>query len=141
VGAQYAEAKEELILEYKMKTTTRAVKDFMPSGVRSESNFEGDVKGRYTARCIATVIGLTKLDGTAEYEGKEIDTTSDGDVILLTFNGRGRPENPTLGGIEGETAFQTAPKKLSWINGMKVRHGGTFNHATGEALVKVYGKV
>ena len=47
--AQYAEAKEELLLESKAKNTTRTIKDFSPAGIRLEDNFEGESKGVYTA--------------------------------------------------------------------------------------------
>src|SRR6059036_3930056 len=85
--AQYAEAKEDLIVELKEKTTTITVKDFSPAGIRVDYNSEGEVTGMYNARHIETVSGLVKPDGSSEYEARAIDTTSDGDTILITAKG------------------------------------------------------
>jgi hypothetical protein len=87
VEAQYAEAKEELLLESKAKNTTRTVKDFSAAGIRLEDNFEGESKGVYNATLYGTINALVKPDGTNEYEVRQIDTTSDGDSILLYFKG------------------------------------------------------
>ncbi len=138
--AQYAEAKEELLGEVKEKTTTITVKDFTPAGVRAEYNQQGEVKGRYNATHIETVTVLFKPDGTAEYESRGIDSTIDGDTILLTAKGKGKGETPTKISFEGETTFQTASKKLAWLNNVKARHQGTANPVTGEASYKLYGR-
>src|SRR2546425_3488073 len=138
--AQYAEAKEELIGELKEKTTTITVKDFSPAGIRIEYNSEGEVIGRYSARHIETASVLVKPDGTSEYEARGIDTTNDGDTILITAKGRGWVETPTKSRFEGEDTFQTASKKLAWLNTVKGRHEGTFNPATGEVSIRLYGK-
>ena len=138
--AQYAEAKEELLGEVKEKTTTITVKDFTPAGVRAEYNQTGEVKGRYNATHIETVSVLFKPDGTAEYEGRGIDTTPDGETILVSSKGKGRGETPTKMSFEGETTFQTASKKLVWLNNLKARHQGTANPGTGEASYKLYGE-
>lgn len=139
--AQYAEAKEELIGEVKEKVTTITIKDFTPMGVRAEYNVKGDVRGKYTAVHIETVATLFKPDGTVEYEGRGVDTTSDGDVILLTAKGKGRQETPTRISFEGETVFQTASKKLAWLNASKVRHEGAYNPVIEEATYKLHGKM
>src|SRR2546425_13085114 len=99
--AQYAEAKEELLGEVNEKTTTITVKDFTPAGVRAEYNQQGEVKGRYNAMHIETVTVLFKPDGTAEYEGRGIDSTSD--TILTTAKGKGKGETPTTMSFEAET--------------------------------------
>lgn len=138
--AQYAEAKEELLGEVKEKTTTITVKDFTPAGVRVEYNQQGEVKGRYNATHIETVTVLFKPDGIAEYEGRGIDTTSDGDTILFTSKGKGKAETPSKISFEGETIFQTASKKVAWLNNVKARHQGTANPVTGEASYKLYGR-
>ena len=137
---QYAEAKEELLGEVKEKTTTITVRDFTPAGARVEYNQQGEVKGRYNAMHIETVTVLFKPDGTAEYESRGIDSTSDGDTILLTAKGKGKGETPTEISFEGETTFQTASKKLAWLNNVKARHKGTGNSVTGEASYSVYSK-
>lgn len=139
--AQYAEAKEELIGELKAKTTTITIKDFTPAGVRAEYNVQGEVKGRLNAMHIETATALFKPDGTIEYEDRAIQTTSDGDAVLLTEKGMARQESPTRISYAGETTFQTASKKLAWLNTTKGRHEGTYNPATGELSGKLYGKM
>src|SRR3989442_2033284 len=138
--AQYAEAKEELSGELKERTTTITVKDFSPAGIRVEYNSKGEVVGRYNARHIETVSGLVKPDGSSEYEVRAIDATSDGDTVLITGKGRGWVETPTKSRIEGEHTFQTASKKLAWLNTVRGRHEGTYNPATGEVSIRLYGK-
>ena len=138
--AQYAEAKEELIGELKEKTTTITIKDFTPAGVRAEYNQLGEITGKINARHIETVTALFKPDGTVEYEGRGVSTTSDGETFLETSKGKGRTETPSKISFEGETSYQTASKKLAWLNGVKGRHEGTYNSDTGEASIKLYGK-
>ena len=137
---QYAETKEDLIAEVKEKTTTVTVKDFTPLGIRAEYNLQGEVKGKYNARHIETVTVLFKPDGTVEYEARGINTTSDGEIVLETAKGKGTMGTPT-GPFEGETTFQTASKKLAWLNTVKARHQGTANLMTDEESYKLYGKM
>ncbi len=138
--AQYAEAKEELLAELKEKTTTVTVKEFTPAGVRAEYNMQGETRGKFDSRHLETVSVLVKADGTVEYEGRGIDITSDGETFLLTGKGKGRQENPTTIRFEGETSYQTASKKLAWLNTVKGRHEGTYNNVPGEASIRLYGK-
>ena len=72
--------------------------------------------------------------------GRGIDTTSEGDTILLTAKGRGKAETPTKISFEGETTFQTAAKNLAWLNNVKARHQGTANPVTVEASYRLYGR-
>ena len=81
-----------------------------------------------------------KPDGTIDYEVRQIDTTSDGDAILLYFKGKSIRESPTHNRFVGENTFQTASKKLAWLSGIKARHEGTYNPVTGEQTLRAYGK-
>jgi hypothetical protein len=58
----------------------------------------------------------------------------------LTAKGKSKTETPTKISFEGETTFQTASKKLAWLNNVKARHKGTANPVTGEAAYSLYGK-
>ena len=138
--AQYAEAKEEVILELKAKTTTITVKDFTPAGARLEYNLQGQVTGRYNAQHIETVNALLKPDATGEYEIRIVETTSDGDVILGTGKGKARTESSGMIMVEGETKLMTSSKKLAWVNNIKGRHEGSYNPATGESLLRLHAK-
>ena len=137
---QYSEAKEELLGELKEKTTTITVRDFMPSGVRCDYNAEGQITGRFNAMHIETVTSLIKPDGSSEYEEKGISTTSEGEVVLVTASGKARQETPALISFEGSTKYQTASKKLAWLNNATGRHEGTYNPTTGEVSIRLYRK-
>jgi hypothetical protein len=138
--SQHAEAKEELLLELKAKNTTRTVKDFSPEGIRLGDNLEGESKGVYNASFYGTINLLAKPDGTIDYEVRQIDTTSDGDTVLLYFKGKSIIESPTHNKFVGENTFQTSSKKLAWLNGIKARHEGEYNPVAGENNFRVYGK-
>jgi hypothetical protein len=138
--SQHADGKEELLLELKAKNTTRTVKDFSPEGIRLEDNLEGESKGVYNASFYGTINLLAKPDGTIDYEVRQIDTTSDGDTILLYFKGKSIIESPTHNRFVGMNTFQTSSKKLAWLNGIKARHEGEYNPVTGENNFRVYGK-
>ena len=139
--AQYAETKEELLGELKGKTTSVAVKDFTPTGVRLEYHLQGEIKGRINARAIMTVTVLSKLDGTSEYETRSIYSTNEGDAVLVTSKGRSSLENPTTSRLEGTDTYRTPSKKLAWLNGTMARHEGTYNPVAGEGSIKIFGKI
>lgn len=135
-----ADAKEELLLELKERNTIRTVKDFSSEGIRLEDNLEGESKGIYNASNYGTITLLAKPDGTIDYEVRQIDTTSDGETVLLYFKGKSVIESPTRNKFVGENTFQTRSKKLAWLNGVRARHEGEYNPATGENNFRVYGK-
>ena len=137
--SQRAEGKEELLLELKGKNTTRTIKDFSPAGIRLENNLEGEVKGIYNATYYATIDALVKPDGTIDYETRQIHTTDDGETVLVDYKGKSIRESPTHNKFVGENTFQTASKKLAWLNGIKARHEGEYNPVTGEQNFRVYG--
>ncbi len=132
--------KGELLSELKAKTTTVTVKEFTLEGIRADYNFEGDITGRYNARSTATVHGLIKPDGTFEFEGRSVNMTRDGEVVLVTFKGHGRNETPPMGRFEAEESYVTSSSKLSWLNNTKTQSEGTYNFATGESTSKAYKK-
>ena len=86
----------------KAKNTTRTVKDFSPEGIRLEDNLEGESKGVYNASFYGTINLLAKPDGTIDYEVRQIDTTSDGDTVLLYFKGKSIIESPTHNKFVGD---------------------------------------
>jgi hypothetical protein len=94
----------------------------------------------YNASFYGTINLLAKPDGTIDYEVRQIDTTSDGDTVLLYFKGKSIIESPTHNKFVGENTFQTSSKKLAWLNGIKARHEGEYNPVAGENNFRVYGK-
>ena len=138
--SQSSEGKEELLLEIKARNTTRTIKAFSPAGIRIENNLEGEAKGIYNATYYATIDALVKPDGTIEHETRQIHTTDEGETVLVDFTGTSIRESPTHNRFVGENTFQTASKKLAWLNGIKSRHEGEYNPVTGEQNLRVYGK-
>ena len=137
---QQAEAKEELLLELKGRNTTRTIKDFSPEGIRLENNLEGESKGVYNASFYGTITLLSKPDRTIDYEVRQIDTTSDGDTILVYYKGKSIIDSPTHNHFVGQTTFQTQSKKLAWLNSVKGRVEGEYNPVLGENTFRIYGK-
>lgn len=135
-----AEANEELLLELKGRNTTRTIKDFSPAGVRLENNLEGDTKGVYNATFYGTINLLIKPDRTIDYDVRQIDTTSDGDTVLLYYKGKSIIDSPTHNHFEGDTTIQTSSTKLAWLNGIKARVEGEYNPVIGQNVFRVYGK-
>jgi hypothetical protein len=130
---------EELLLDLTSKNTTRSIKDFAPEGIRLESNLEGTAKGVYDATFYATIMMLVKPDRTIDYEVRQIHTTTDGDTVLVYYQGTSVIESPTRNKFVGETTFQTGSKKLGWLNGIKARHDGEYDPVAGENRFRVYG--
>ena len=135
-----SDAEEELLLELKSKNTTRSIKDFAPEGIRLDSNLEGEATGVYDATFYATITMLVRPDRTIDYEARQIDTTSDGDTVLVYYKGSSIIESPTRNRFVGETTFQTASEKLAWLNGVKAHHEGEYDPVAGENDFRVYGK-
>jgi hypothetical protein len=135
---QYAEAKGELLVELKLKTTTTTVKDLGASGARIDFNVQGEVKGKYNGVHMETISMVLKPDGTSEGESKGVEFTRDGDAIFFTTKGRSRSSGPTTVTAEGTVNFQTPSPKLSWLNSTKGRFEATANMITGEIDAKIY---
>ncbi len=91
--AQTLTSKGELLLELNGKTVTRTVKEITPHGVRLQMNDEGQTTGKYNAGIVNTVNVFLKTDGTQEWESKGINTTRDGDLVVIS--GRGMGDWPT----------------------------------------------
>ena len=140
MDSQQSDAKEELLLELTGKNTTRSIKDFSAKGISLESNLEGTAKGVYDATYYATITMLVKPDRTIEYEARQIHTTGEGDTLLVYYKGSSIMESPTHNKFVGLTTFQTASKKLAWLNGIKARHEGEYNPVAGENNFRIYGK-
>jgi hypothetical protein len=139
-GSQGSDGPEELLLGLTSKNTTRSIKDFAPEGIRLESNLEGEAKGVYDATFYATITMLVKPDRTIKYEARQIHTTSDGDTVLVYYQGKSIIESPTHNKFVGGTTFQTGSEKLAWLNGVIARHEGEYDPVAGENDFQIYGR-
>jgi hypothetical protein len=136
--AQLQNKKGELIGEVRGKTVTTTIKEISPLGVSISNNSNGEFTGKYTASQMQTVNVSMNLDGSSQFETKAIQNTVEGDVIVVTSRGTGKPTGPATVAFEGEAAFMTQSKKLAWLNTSKGWIEGTANNATGEYQAKFY---
>ena len=111
--------KGELLIETKEKATTVIIKEFSAGGVKLQYNAQGEVSGKYSGAHLETVDIVQKADGTFEYEARGIDTTKDGDLLLLTGKGTGKQVDPTGATFQGTITFMTQSKNLGWLNSTK----------------------
>lgn len=131
--------KEELLLEVKEKTTAIVIKEFSPSGAKIQYNSMGEVKGKYSGAHIETTDVLQKMDGTYDWASRAIETTKEGDTLLVSGNGTGRQAiGSTIGTLQGESTCITNSQRLSWLNNTKVKVEGTFDSRKNEINLKVF---
>jgi hypothetical protein len=129
---------EEFLGELAEKTTSVTIREFTPDGVRISYNLQGKVRGQYDADHMETVEALFKPDGTYEFEALGIDSTTEGEGIMIRSKGTGKQLSPTSVHAEGESTFMTQAKNLEWLNSAKGRFEGTYTTTTGEFVAKVF---
>ena len=117
---------------------TRTIKETSLMGVRLEANDEGQFSGKYNAAHVETVTIFLKTDGTSDWETKGIETTNEGDVVVVNGRGKGKATSPTDVSYDGEVVFMTQSPKLSWLNTTKGWVEGAANNLTGEYHGRVY---
>ena len=127
---------DELLYEARERTTTATVREFTPEGARVSYNMQGEAKGKYNATRIESVDVLLRPDGTAEFEGRIIEMTTDGETILIPLKGTGKMVSPTEMQVQGTESFMTGSKKYAWLNTARGRFEGALNPLTGEVVVK-----
>ena len=130
--------KREMWAEIKEKNTTATIKEFNADGAMIQYNSMGEVKGKYHGIHWETVNVKLKMDGTNEWEAKAMETTREGDVVMITGKGTGRQENATQGSFNGEVTYMTNSPRLSWLNNAKGWIEGINDQKNGEATIKVY---
>ncbi len=98
----------------------------------------GESKGKIAGMQMETVDIVQKIDGSNEWVSRIVETTKDGDMIVMMAKGTGKMERPTMGSFMGEVSFMTQSKKLSWLNNTKGILEGTNDTTKNEAMYKVY---
>jgi hypothetical protein len=81
---------------------------------------------------------MFKMDGTNEWEAKAMETTKEGDVVMMMGKGTGRLEKPMEGIIEGEVTCMTNSPRLSWLNNAKGTIEGMIDQKNGDISLKIY---
>jgi hypothetical protein len=87
---------------------------------------------------LETVDVKLKMDGTNQWEVKAMETTKEGDVVMITGSGTGRQENAMEGSFKGEVTYMTNSPRLSWLNNTKGWVEGVTDQKNNEATMKVY---
>ncbi len=135
---QAQQEKGEQMFEIRGKTITRTIVDISQSGIKLQSNDEGQVSGQYDGVHMETVTIWIKTDNANEWENKAIELTKDGDFVAVWGKGTGKNTSPTKVEWSGEVSYMTQSPKLSWLNSTKGWVEGWADNVTGELHGKVY---
>jgi hypothetical protein len=130
--------KGELIIELRGKTVTTTIRDITQTGIKIENNDQAQVTGKYNANHMETTTISVKMDGTSDWQSKAIESTPEGDMIVITGGGKGKQTGPTTVAFDGEFHFMTQSPKLSWLNNTTGLVEGTADQAKGEFHAKIY---
>jgi len=122
-----------MLAEIKERANSVIIKEFTTDGALVEYNSSGEAKGRYHATHLETADVKMKMDGTNEWEMRAIETTKEGDVIMITGKGTGRQSN-----FMGEFTYITNSPRLSWLNNSKAHVEGTTDMKSNEATLRVW---
>ncbi len=117
---------------------TTTIRETSLMGVKLEINGQSQFSGKYNAAQIQTVSVFLKTDGTSDWESKGLQTTNEGDVIVVNGRGTGKATSPTETSFDGELVFMSLSPKLSWLNTTKGWVEGASNNATGEFNSRVF---
>jgi len=122
------------MLEIKEKTNAVIIKEFRPDAALIQYNSSGEVRGaRYHASHVETVDVTMKMDGKNEWESRAMQTTKDGDVVMIVGKGTGQGNTFT-----GEATYMTNSPRLSWLNNMKAHVEGSSDMRSGEATLRIW---
>ena len=127
-----------MIGEIKEKTIVAIIKEFVADGAMLQYNSVGEFKGKYHANHLETVDVKLKMDGTNEWEVRAMETTMEGDVVMITGKGTGKQENAMEGSFKGEVTYMTNSPRLSWLNNTKAWVEGMTNLKSNEVTMKIY---
>ncbi len=138
--AQTEKVKGALRSEFQGKPTTTTIKEVSPNGVRVDTNYLGEINGEVEGQYMQTVSFLLKPTGDSDWESKSITNTTDGDMVIVTGNGKTRPTSAKTATAEGELRYMTTSSRLSRLNNATRRIEVEIDRATGEYRGKAYEK-
>jgi hypothetical protein len=87
---------------------------------------------------LETVSLFQKTDGTFESEAKAIETTKEGDVLVISYRGTGKQTGLTTLWGESEGLIMTQSKRLAHLSNSRIRTEVNAEYATGEVQIKYY---
>ncbi len=123
----------EQIFEIKDKAVVTIIKEITKDGLKIQYNSMGQVTGKYNAMHIETVDIVQKMDGTNTWESRAVDTTKEGEIVVVSGKGIGK-----MTSFQGEYNYMTNSPKLAWLNSTKAFAEGTNDMTSGSAEIKVY---
>jgi hypothetical protein len=127
-----------MLAEIKEKVNAIIIKEFNKDGAMMQYNSSGEVKGKYQGNHIETVDVNLKMDGSNMWEVKAIETTKEGDMVMIMGKGTGKQLNASTGSFEGELTYMTKTPRLSWLNNKKGWVEGMIDQKNGQAEMKIY---
>ena len=137
--SENATKKGKPMAQVQEKVLSRTIKEITPFGVRIELNLEGQVSGDvYAAQHMETVSLFQKTDGTFESEARAIETTKEGDVLVISYKGMGKQTGATTLWGESEGFIMTQSKRLAELNNSTIGAEVNADYATGVVQVKYY---
>lgn len=130
--------KKDVLAEIKEKVNVIIIKEFKKDGAMMQYNSSGEVKGKYHGNHVETVDVNLKMDGSNTWEVKAMETTKEGDVVMIMGKGTGKQLSALTGSFEGEVTYMTNAARLNWLNNTKGWVEGMMDQKNGQAEMKVY---
>jgi len=125
-------------LTIRSKVTLNRILEITNNSVRIEINEKGTITGRYSGNQIATIDNSANQDGTSSWNGKFMQMTNRGDMIVATGSGTGEPPNSKgIVKIRGEGDMWTHSTRLANLNGAKWTCEGESNIRKGSSVIRV----
>jgi hypothetical protein len=125
-------------LTVRCKITLSRVLEVTNNSVKIEINDEGTITGRYKGTQIATMDNSVNQDGTSSWNGKFMQMTNKGDMIVATGSGTGEPPNSKgIVKIRGEGEMWTQSARLASLNGAKWTSEGESDTRKGRSVIYV----
>ncbi|HTT45863.1 MAG TPA: hypothetical protein VMH38_07635 [Thermoplasmata archaeon] len=119
--------------EQRSKTVSTTVREITPEGVKFESNYQGQVSGKFTGMTTGTTVVIAKPDGTSTWEDKLFGMTAKGEMFVAWGKGTGKMTAPGVTVWEGEAQAMSQSPALAWLNNLKFKTTGKADMAKGEA--------
>ena len=130
--------KGELIGELNAKMVTTTITEITPMGIHMISNDVGQFMGKFNANHMETTTIFQNVDGTNEWETKAIETTNEGDMLVISGRGTGNITGPGKISWQGVVTYMTKSPKLEWLNTTKGWVEGWIDQAKNEGHAKIY---
>ena len=125
-------------LTIRSKVTLNRILEATSNSVKIEINEEGTITGRYTGTQLATIESTASPDGTSTWNGKFMQMTNKGEMIVATGSGTGEPASPKgIVKIRGEGEMWTQSTRLANLNGAKWTCEGESNTKKGSSVIYV----